>query len=77
MIKRVELLVYFNYRSSIPETLTKLGATVQYLNKKLGYAVLYVDDDKMKNVTNGLRHMKGFKKYEISPQELPEIPIDK
>lgn len=75
MIKRIELLVYFNYRSSMIQAFESLGASVQYVNKKLGYAVLYVDYNKSRSIQNSLKHMKGIKKVEESPQELLELDI--
>lgn len=75
MIKRTELLVFFNYRSSVQSYLDSLKVDVQYLNKKLGYAVLYLDEDNLKKVTESLKRMKGFKKYEVSPTKLVDLDI--
>ncbi len=76
MIKRDEVLVYFNYRSDIIKYLQSLNVTIQYLSKRAGYAVLYVDDNKLGKIINQLRQMKGFKGYEVSPTDLLELDID-
>ena len=75
MVSRVELLVYFQYRASTLEQFKEFGATVQYVNKKLGYTVLYIDKDNMKSFTNKIKNVKGFKKYEVSPTELVDIDL--
>jgi len=75
IVKRDEVLIYFNYRGDTSNCIKNLGATIQYLNKKLGYAVLYVDDDKLKKITDALKKMKGFKKLEVSPIDLAEINV--
>lgn len=76
MIKRVEILVYFNYRSDTKKYLESTGATVQYLNKKLGYAVLYADDKNLGRTISSIKRMHGFKKYEVSQDELVSFSID-
>ena len=76
MIKRVELLVYFNYRSDTKKYLESTGATIQYLNKKMGYAVLYVDDKYLGKVISQVKRLHGFKKYEVSQDELVSFSID-
>jgi len=75
MIKREELLVYFNYKASIVQSFRDNGADVEYVNKKAGYAVLYLDSSKMKKFTDFLRHVKGIRKFETSPTELVELDI--
>lgn len=75
MIKRDEVLVYFNYRGDTANYFKSLGVTVQYLNKKLGYAVLYVDDVSLDKTINALRKMRGFKKYEVSNTDLVELDV--
>lgn len=76
MIERVEILVYFNHRSDTRKTIEELGATIQYLNKKAGYAVLYVDKDNVGSVTSGLKRMKGFKRYDVSETDLLSLDIN-
>ena len=76
MIKRDELLVYFNYRSDTLKYLQGLNVTIQYLSKKAGYAVLYVDDSRLGKIIYQLKQMKGFKGYEVSPTDLEELNID-
>ena len=76
MIQRQELLVYFNYKASLVQSFIEYGATVEYVNKKAGYAVLYIDKDKANNLTNFLRHAKGIRKYEFSEAKLVELDIN-
>ncbi|MCB9498830.1 MAG: DUF2129 domain-containing protein [Bacillales bacterium] len=75
MIKRVELLIYFNYRSDTSTYLKSLNLTIQYINKKMGYAVCYLDEESLKSTTEKIKRMRGFKKYEISPSVLVDLPI--
>ena len=76
MIKRVEILVYFNYRSDTKKYLESTGATVQYLNKKMGYAVLYADEKNLGRTISQIKRLHGFKKYEVSQDELVSFSID-
>lgn len=75
-IKRVEIVLYFNYRNDIKKYLANLGVTVEYFNKKAGYAVLYVDDSNVGKTVALLKKMKGFKRYEISQDELVSFPLE-
>jgi len=75
MIKRDEVLVYFNYRSDSLDFMKALNATIVYVNKKMGYAVLYVDDENLSKIINKLKKMRGFKKYEVSPTDLVELNV--
>lgn len=70
MINRVELLIYFNYRSSSIDYFKEIGLTVEYFNKKMGCAVCYMDEENSNKIFEALKRMKGFKKYEISQSEL-------
>ena len=76
MIQRLELLVYFNYKASLVQSFVEQGATVEYVNKKAGYAVLYIDKDKADDLTAFLRHAKGIRKYEFSEQKLLDLDIN-
>jgi len=75
MIKRIEILIYFNYKQALVQMFRDLGADVEYVNKRAGYAVTYISEDKVKNYTETLKHTHGIKKYEFSPTELVEINI--
>jgi len=73
MVKRVEIIIYFNYKASIIQQFKDLGATVEYINKKAGYCITYIDSDKQDNYLNAIKKIKGFKRYDFSPNELVEL----
>jgi len=41
----------------------------------MGYAVCYLDEENLKSTTEKIKRMRGFKKYEISPAVLVDLPI--
>ncbi|MBP5342854.1 DUF2129 domain-containing protein [bacterium] len=75
MIKRCEMLVYINYKASLIQQIKDFGADVEYVNKKAGYLVCYIDQNKVRKFTDFLRRAKGVKKYDFSPTPLVEIDI--
>ncbi|MBR4237791.1 DUF2129 domain-containing protein [bacterium] len=75
MIKRVEILVYINYKAALIQQMKDFGADIEYVNKKAGYCVCYIDGPRAKKFTDFLRRAKGVKKFEFSPTELVEIDI--
>ena len=75
MIKRTEILVYINYKASLIQQMKDFGADIEYVNKKAGYCVLYIDQSKQRKFTDFLRRAHGVKKYEFSPTELVELDI--
>ena len=42
----------------------------------MGYAVLYVDDKYLGKVISQVKRLHGFKKYEVSQDELVSFSID-
>lgn len=75
MIKRDEVLVYFKYSGDTGKYISQLDVTIEYISKRAGYAVLYVDHDKVDSVLKSLEEMKGFKSCEVSPTDLEELNI--
>ena len=43
MVKRVEIIIYFQHKNDTRKYLESIGLNVQYINKKIGYAVVYAD----------------------------------
>ena len=75
MVKRSEVIIYYNYRASLIQQFKDLGASIEYTNKKAGYSIAYIDLDNQENFLNQIKHLKGFKRYELSPTELVELDI--
>ena len=73
MVKRTEIIIYLNYKASLIEQFRSLGASIEYVNKKAGYCITYIDNDKVDDFLDSIKHLKGFKKYDISPTELVEL----
>ena len=76
MIKRIEMIVYFNNRSDTAKNIEGLGATIQYFNKKMGYAILYLDESNLGKFISGIKRMKGFKRYEVTDNELVSFELE-
>ena len=55
MIKRVEIIIYLNFRSDSKKYLQNIGLSVEYVNKKQGYAVTYADEKNLGRIINNLK----------------------
>ncbi len=75
MVKRTEVILYYNYKASLLEQFKNLGATIEYTNKKAGYSIAYIDSLTQDKFLKSIIHLKGFKRYELSPTELVELDI--
>ena len=76
MIKRVEIIIYLNFRSDSKKYLQNIGLSVEYVNKKQGYAVTYADEKNLGRIINNLKKMRGFKRYDIQDTELVSFDIN-
>ena len=76
MVKRVEIIIYFQHKNDTRKYLESIGLNVQYINKKIGYAVVYADEANLGRTINGIKRLRGFKRYDIQETELVSFALD-
>ncbi|MCR5564444.1 MAG: YlbG family protein [Gammaproteobacteria bacterium] len=75
MVKRVEIIIYFQHKNDTRKYLESIGLNVQYINKKMGYAVVYADEANLGRTINGIKRLRGFKRYDIQDTELVSFSL--
>ena len=76
MVKRVEIIIYFQHKNDTRKYLESIGLNVQYINKKMGYAVVYADEANLGRTINGIKRLRGFKRYDIQDTELVSFSLE-
>ena len=75
MVKRVEIIIYFQHKNDTRKYLESIGLNVQYINKKIGYAVVYADEANLGRTINGIKRLRGFKRCDIQDTELVSFSL--